>query len=94
MSAAGEVTLAMRDLAPTSGDQVYEAWVIGGDGVPVPLGGFTVGQQPARPYFEGSGLPADGRASCSRSRSSRDPGATTPDAADHLERASADAPPG
>ena len=38
-----EVTMAMRDLAPTTGDQVYEAWVIGGDGVPVPLGGFTVG---------------------------------------------------
>ena len=31
------------DLPATSGDQVYEAWVIGGDGVPVPLGGFQVG---------------------------------------------------
>ena len=36
-----------RDARPRAdgGQQVYEAWVIGGDGVPVPLGGFTVGQQ-------------------------------------------------
>lgn len=41
---AGNVTLAMRDLAPTRGDQVYTAWVIGGDGTPVPLGSFKVGE--------------------------------------------------
>jgi anti-sigma-K factor RskA len=33
----------MQDLAPTSGNQVYEAWAIGGDGVPVPIGSFQVG---------------------------------------------------
>ena len=33
----------MRDLAPTSGSTVYTAWAIGGDGVPVALGDFTVG---------------------------------------------------
>ena len=43
VSAAGEVTMAMQDLAPTSGNQVYEAWVIGSDGVPVPIGSFAVG---------------------------------------------------
>jgi anti-sigma factor RsiW len=43
MSASGAVTLAMHDLAPTTGSTVYTAWVIGGDGVPVPLGSFTVG---------------------------------------------------
>ena len=43
VSAAGEVSLAMHDLAPTSGNEVYEAWAIGSDGVPVPLGGFQVG---------------------------------------------------
>jgi anti-sigma factor RsiW len=39
----GSVALVMRDLKPTSGAQVYEAWVIGGDGKPVPIGGFKVG---------------------------------------------------
>lgn len=44
ISAAGDITMAMHDLAATSGDQVYEAWVIGADGVPVPLGSFQVGR--------------------------------------------------
>jgi hypothetical protein len=39
----GSVVLAMRDLDPTSGTQVYEAWVIVGEAAPVPVGGFTVG---------------------------------------------------
>ena len=39
----GTIRIVMRDLAPTSGTQVYEAWVIGGDGTPVPVGGFAVG---------------------------------------------------
>lgn len=43
IDSAGAVTMAMQDLAPTSGNQVYEAWVIGGDGVPVPIGSFQVG---------------------------------------------------
>ena len=46
----------MQDLAPTSGTQVYEAWVIGGDGVPVALGDFTVGSA-GTATFEGTGLP-------------------------------------
>jgi anti-sigma-K factor RskA len=50
------MALAMRDLAPTSGDSVYEAWVIGGNGVPVPLGSFQVGQ-PGTASFRASGLP-------------------------------------
>lgn len=54
----GAVTLAMRGLAPTTGDQVYEAWAIGGDGTPVPLGGFQVGAAGIA-YFEGDGLPTD-----------------------------------
>ena len=56
VSASGEVTIAMQDLAPTSGNQVYEAWVIGGDGVPVALGDFTVGSA-GTATFEGTGLP-------------------------------------
>jgi anti-sigma-K factor RskA len=38
----GAVTLALRDLAATSGSQVYEAWVIVGKQAPVAVGGFTV----------------------------------------------------
>jgi anti-sigma-K factor RskA/putative zinc finger protein len=43
IDSTGAVTMAMQDLAPTAGNQVYEAWVIGGDGVPVPIGSFQVG---------------------------------------------------
>ena len=52
----GSVRIAMRDLPATSGNQVYEAWVIGTDGKPVPLGSFKVGQTGVA-YFEGGGLP-------------------------------------
>lgn len=43
IAADGSVALVMRDLPPTSGTEVYEAWLIAGDGVPVPIGGFRVG---------------------------------------------------
>ena len=43
VAADGSVALVMRDLAPTSGTQVYETWLIAADGAPVPIGGFTVG---------------------------------------------------
>ena len=52
----GAIRLAMRDLAPTHGTQVYEAWVIGQDGVPVPLGDFRVDAS-GTAYFEGAGMP-------------------------------------
>ena len=38
----GSVVLAMRDLAATTGTQVYETWVIVGDDAPLAVGGFTV----------------------------------------------------
>lgn len=38
----GSVALVMRDLAPTTGTQVYETWLIAGDAAPVPIGGFVV----------------------------------------------------
>ena len=57
ISASGQVTMAMQDLAPTSGSTVYTAWVIGGDGVPVPLGDFTVGNS-GTGSLEASGAPA------------------------------------
>jgi anti-sigma-K factor RskA len=54
----GSVRIAMRDLPATTGAQVYEAWVIGGDGVPRALGGFRVGSTGVA-YFEGGGVPAE-----------------------------------
>jgi anti-sigma-K factor RskA len=57
VDAEGDVALAMRDLAPTSGTAVYEAWVIASDGVPVPLGSFPVGAD-GTAFFEASGLPS------------------------------------
>jgi anti-sigma-K factor RskA len=43
LGADGKVALAARDLTPTSGSTVYTTWAIGGDGVPLALGDFTVG---------------------------------------------------
>jgi anti-sigma-K factor RskA len=57
VDADGDLALAMRDLAPTSGSSVYEAWVIAADGVPVPLGSFTVGAS-GTAYFAAEGLPS------------------------------------
>jgi len=54
----GSVRIAMSELPATSGDQVYEAWVIGSDGVPKALGGFKVGNAGVA-YFEGDGLPTE-----------------------------------
>lgn len=42
-ASGGSVILAVQNLAPTTGAQVYEAWVIVGESAPVPLGGFEVG---------------------------------------------------
>ena len=42
VAADGSIGLVMRNLAPTTGTQVYETWLIGGDGTPVPIGGFKV----------------------------------------------------
>jgi anti-sigma-K factor RskA len=53
---SGNVDLAVRNLQPTSGAAVYEAWVIASDGVPVPLGGFQVGKD-GTASLRASGLP-------------------------------------
>jgi anti-sigma-K factor RskA len=57
VQADGDLAIAMRDLAPTTGSSVYEAWVIGADGVPVPLGNFRVGDSGIG-FLEAGGLPA------------------------------------
>ncbi len=41
IGADGHTEIAMRGLAPTTGTEVYEAWVVGSDGVPVAIGSFT-----------------------------------------------------
>lgn len=40
----GHLVLAMRDLPPTSGAHVYQAWVILPGSAPTPTGGFQVGE--------------------------------------------------
>ncbi len=42
LSADGEVVVAMTGLEPTTGSEVYETWIIGADGTPVPIGSFPV----------------------------------------------------
>jgi anti-sigma factor RsiW len=37
----GRVAVVLRDLAPTTGTEVYEGWVIIGEEAPVPIGSFT-----------------------------------------------------
>ena len=73
---AGGVTMAMQDLAPTAGNQVYEAWVIGGDGVPVPIGSFQVGNS-GTGSMTASGVPA-ANGSILALTLEAGPGATTP----------------
>jgi hypothetical protein len=57
LTPSGALTLAVRDLGPTSGSQVYETWAIVGDEAPVALGGFTVGAA-GTGRFEGDNVPA------------------------------------
>jgi anti-sigma-K factor RskA len=42
VGADGHLVVAMRNLAPTSGTTVYEAWLIGANGEPVAAGSFRV----------------------------------------------------
>lgn len=72
----GVVRIAMHDLAPTRGIEVYEAWVIAGDAAPVPLGGFAVGSSGVG-YLEADGLPTDNGIVLALTREPG-PGATVP----------------
>jgi anti-sigma-K factor RskA/putative zinc finger protein len=76
IDSAGTVTMAMQDLAPTAGGQVYEAWVIGGDGVPVPIGSFQVGNA-GTGAMSASGVTATSGAVLALTLEAG-PGATTP----------------
>ena len=72
----GVARFAMRDLAPTTGTQVYEAWVIVGSQAPVALGGFQVGSAGVG-YLEADGLPTDDGIVLAFTREPA-PGATAP----------------
>lgn len=72
----GSVALAMRNLAPTTGSEVYEVWAIGGDGQPRPIGSFTVGGSGAGGAVTAVGVNESG-VTVAVTREPR-PGATTP----------------
>lgn len=76
VAADGSVTMAIRDLSPTEGSQVYEAWVIVGSRAPVPIGGFTVGAD-GTATFRAASTPARSGAILALTREPR-PGPTTP----------------
>jgi anti-sigma-K factor RskA len=58
--ADGTVVLAVQGLAATSGEQVYETWLIVGGGAPVPVGGFTVGADGLATFASRAGPTAPG----------------------------------
>lgn len=58
VAADGQVRIAMRELPATQGEQVYETWVIGGDGIPVAIGGFRVGPD-GTGFIETAGVPVE-----------------------------------
>lgn len=72
----GTMRIAMRDLAPTTGREVYEAWAILPESAPVALGGFQVGPNGVG-YFETGGLPTQAGVVLALTREPG-PGATAP----------------
>jgi anti-sigma-K factor RskA len=52
----------MQDLAPTSGNQVYETWAIPPGSNPVPLGSFTVDASGVASFTSKQGPVAPGMA--------------------------------
>ena len=72
----GTVTMAVQDLDPTSGSEVYEGWAIVGDAAPMPLGGFTVGDG-GTGRLDGTGVPAEPGVTLALTREPG-PGAQTP----------------
>ena len=76
VDSSGALTMAMQALAPTSGEEVYEAWVIAADGVPVPLGSFQVDGS-GTGTLASSGLPTEPGIVLALTREPA-PGATSP----------------
>jgi hypothetical protein len=76
VSSTGQVGVVMRDLAPTTGTEVYETWLIGADGQPIPIGGFTVDASGTASFVATPG-PLAGDVTVALTREPG-PGATTP----------------
>jgi hypothetical protein len=76
VTSGGVARIAMRDLAPTTGTEVYEAWVIASDGVPVALGELEL-RAGGVGYLEAGGLPAESGIVLALTREPR-PGPTAP----------------
>jgi anti-sigma factor RsiW len=72
----GMVAMAVQNLTPTTGNEVYEGWAIVGDAAPVPLGGFTVGDG-GTGRLDGTGPPAEPGMTIALTREPS-PGAQTP----------------
>jgi hypothetical protein len=72
----GKMRIAMRDLAPTAGDEVYETWMILPNTAPAPVGGFTVGANGSG-FIEAGGVPAQPGLVLAVTREPR-PGMTAP----------------
>jgi anti-sigma factor RsiW len=76
VTSEGQMRIAMRDLAPTTGSEVYEAWAIEPDTAPVALGGIRVGPD-GTGYLEATGVPARADVVLALTREPG-PGATAP----------------
>ena len=76
ITADGEMQIAMRDLAPTTGGEVYEAWMILPDTAPAALGGVRVGDDGVA-YFVADGVPSEDGIVLAVTREPR-PGMTAP----------------
>ena len=72
----GKMRIAMRDLAPTTGDEVYEAWMILPNTPPAPVGGLTVGSDGSG-FIEAGGVPPQPGLVLALTREPR-PGMTAP----------------
>lgn len=74
--ADGTVAIAMRGLAPTTGAQVYEAWIVAGTAAPTPIGSFQVGSAGSGTMTAAATAPAAGAVIALTLEPG--PGATTP----------------
>lgn len=72
----GRVAIVMRGLTPTSGREVYEAWLIGATGTPRAIGGFSVGAS-GEAGFTARGVEAEPGVTLALTREPG-PGATAP----------------
>ncbi len=74
---AGTMSVVVRGLAPTTGDSVYEAWVIAPKRAPAPIGSFTVGED-GTGYMNGGPIPSISGPMTIALTHEPAPGATTP----------------